>query len=348
MASIQTIADSLGLSKATVCHALKNTGRMSPSTRKRVLQAAKRAGYTVSTELSLSAKRLSKKTEKAEPRRRGFVANLVFYRNTRENVLSAPFYRTLSGRIHDGFREKGYTLMDSYPQDADEFIRILATNSSDGTILISRIENLEQSLVPYLENYAMSRPLIFLGDYPSRCPSRFHAVVADNITIGRAAAEYFIGKGFRDIVFIDPRTGMPVMEERYQGYRIAMDQAGLRCSRLFFDFRKFREDAGYLLDLGSLAAPAAPVAFVCANDLTALDFHKYLLGKGVYKPALHHFSGVDGTPELEADDVRDITLKLDFQGMVRAASHLFEDILSGAVTHAQRVLIGSELMERKP
>ena len=347
MASIQTIAESLGLSKATVSHALRNTGRMSDSTRKKVLQAAKRAGYFVNNELSLSAQKLSMSPGKTARPRKEFMANLVFYRNTRENVLNAPYYRTLSGMVHDAFREKGYTLMDCYPQDQDEFIRVLAHNSADGTILLSRIENLEERLVPHLEHYALAHALVFLSNYPSnRGPARFHAVVADNIAIGRTAAEYFIQKDIRTIVFLDPKTGMSVMEDRYQGYRMAMEQAGLPFKRVEFDCQRFRENGRYEPDLGTLASPAAPVAFVCANDLSAIEFHRYLAGKGVYNPALHHFSGVDGTPDMAQGDFRDITIKLDFHSMVKAASRLFEDILSGAVTGPQRILIGFELAQR--
>jgi DNA-binding LacI/PurR family transcriptional regulator len=118
-------------------------------------------------------------------------------------------------------------------------------------------------------------------------------VFADDIQGGEDATRYLIGLGHRNIWFVG-NTRLPWFARCYEGYRRAMDEAGLEPRESSTDSEDDTE-SGYLGTKSLLARDESVTAILAGNDPTAHGVYKALRDRGLSIPDDISVAGCDDT-----------------------------------------------------
>jgi DNA-binding LacI/PurR family transcriptional regulator len=118
-------------------------------------------------------------------------------------------------------------------------------------------------------------------------------VFADDIQGGEDATRYLIGLGHRHIWFVG-NTRLPWFARCYEGYRRAMDEAGLEPRESSTDSEDDTE-SGYLGTKSLLARDESVTAILAGNDPTAHGVYKALRDRGLSIPDDISVAGCDDT-----------------------------------------------------
>ena len=207
------VAERAGVSQSTVSRALSGSETITEATRRRVELAAEQLGYHVNA--------------RAAGLRRGetgTIAIVVIGREGQGPAAINPFYYSLLGSTCAAAAERGYEALVSFQARPDEFFgHYVARRQADGVVVIGTATN--EAAWDYFRTCAeQSKGMAFWG-------SPFDDSVwvrSDNREAGRLAVERLARSGSERIVFVgDTASSQRQFRERYEGYRDAMEQAGL-------------------------------------------------------------------------------------------------------------------------
>jgi LacI family transcriptional regulator len=335
------VARAAGVSQATVSLALNSArgSRVSDTTRKRILRAARELGYRTNA----TAKAL----------REGAVGIVGFIG---DQVASSPF----AGAIIEGAQQRAWE---------DGLLLMVVNTSGDAGLEEAAAEQMLTHQVQRFVYASMyNRPIEVpeaLGDRDvvvlnAVNPSGRHSSVSpDEVSGGRAATEHLLARGHRRVAMIDIQTldsGLPAAVGRHEGYQAAMKDAGLVVDPAIVRFGGGGPQDGYeharaLFAGRDLADPATPTAVFCANDRTAWGAYQALAELGLRVPDDVSIVGFDNQEEL-APFLRPGLTTMDLP--LREMGHLAVDILlDGAVQGAavsapaaEARLVPCELVER--
>lgn len=207
------VAERAGVSQSTVSRALAGSETITPATRRRVELAAEELGYHVNM--------------RAAGLRRGetgTIAIVVIGREGQGPAAINPFYYSLLGSTCAAAAERGYEALVSFQAKPEElFGHYVACRQADGVVVIGTATN--HAAWDYFRKCAEdTEGIAFWG-------SPFDDSVwvrSDNRDGGRIAVERLVASGARQIVFVgDTASSQRQFRERYDGYRSAMEAAGL-------------------------------------------------------------------------------------------------------------------------
>lgn len=302
--TIKDIASRLGIHHTTVSRALQGSGKVSEATRQRIVDEARRLGYT---------------------------PNLLaqHFRSGRSKVISLiipdfkhHFFCRVISALTTRAREKGYMIMifqsnDDPEQERDIIdslvsLRVAAVAASVGLRTVSA--------APFYRLTDEGIPLVFFDRAPQDTPCS--TVTLDNYGALRAVVGELAGRGRRRIAYLTYAGHTRIFKERERGYRDALAEAGLAYGRCIAARQLFRADgyaAASLLYADSSAEK--PDAIVCINDETAIGVLNYLKEKGIQVPEEVAVVGTDDNP---MGDVCTPALTTLSQSIDRLADTLFE------------------------
>lgn len=323
------IARDLNVSVVTVSKVLRNQGRISQATRKRVLLHAKNLNY----QMNWVARSLVT--------RRTFTVALLL------PEIAHPFFAEVARAIARTVRPQGYHLViSSFEEDpeleASEADSLLA-RQVDGLIIASSqsaqcadmFDRMRERGVPYV---LIDRPIPGV----SAC-----FVGVDNRAIGRLATQHLVAKGCTRIAHLrGPQVG--IAEARLEGYRSALKQH--RLTR-FVDYvvnGGHGDQTGYDGMRLLLALKPAPDGVFCYNDPVAIGAMKAILQSGLKVP--QDIAVVGAGNVLHSDFLAIPLTTIDqaaFRIGVLAAELLLERILSKRSLRPKKVLIPPRLVERE-
>src|SRR2546422_5839699 len=225
-ATMMDIARDLNVSVVTVSKVLRNQGRISDSTRKRVLRRAKQLNY----QMNWVARSLVT--------RRTFTIGLLL------PDFTHPFFAEIAKAVASTVRPHGYHVLVSYFEEnpaleVSEADSLLA-RQVDGLIIasvqpINRVELFERIRTRKVPFILIDRPIEGVN-------ASF--VGADNRSIGRLATEYLIEQGCRCVAHLrGPDIG--IAAERLQGYHLALEKRGLPIQPRYVVTGGYTDDSGY-------------------------------------------------------------------------------------------------------
>jgi LacI family transcriptional regulator len=84
------------------------------------------------------------------------------------------------------------------------------------------------------------------------------------------AVEYLINKGYRKIAFVGGLADISSNQERFQGYKEALETAGLELHQDYIVGGDFKREGGHQATKGLLQLEPPPDAIFAANDRLAL------------------------------------------------------------------------------
>ena len=206
--------------------------------------------------------------------------------------LYGEFFSELIRGIDLAARARGlHLLVSSSHGDASEAASALRAMQGrvDGLLILS----------PHVDaaflraNLADTTPAVLLNS--SVQPGACAVLNADNFGGARALVRHLLAIGYRDIALISGPDANFDAQQREQGYRAAMDEAG-GAAALFVVRGDFTEHSGYRAGKELLARAKLPDAVFAANDMMALGCLRAFADAGKSVPRDVAVAGFDDIP----------------------------------------------------
>lgn len=283
--TMQDIADACGLSRNTVSKVFNGRGAVPPATRALILQKAGTLGYGLPAE------------EKPAAFQQGGGSIALLTNNMPVDYHFGTYFVTT---FSDQICRAGYTLK-MFEISADELQKkqLPPHFIPDQTTGIVAIELFDAD---YLEMIcSLGLPTVVI-DSPAHSLIHFYPcdfVSMENVASVSAVMKRLIALGARRIGFVGDKEHCGSFYERWFGYRMALEQAGLKMDVslciLAPDASPYNDPDWLIAQMNRM--PVLPDAFVCANDYLAIHLMTALKRKGVSIPEQIMVTGFDGTSQ---------------------------------------------------
>ena len=274
---IKDIAAMAGVSIATVSHAFRNPGRVSDATRKKVLAAAKAAGYSPN---NLAA---SMRTSRS--------GNIVTIIPDVTDNHNSEIIRAIEKVAHS--RDYSVLLGDTQGSEKRErqFAAMVSSSQADGIILMS-----------HRFPFDMGRGGLSLEELPpivSGCEftgqEEIPCVAIDDLQAAMDATRHLVDYGHQDIAVITGDINSTSSRDRLEGFRSAMSQAGLQPNEDLIVYSDYSLQGGESAVESLLIQRNRPTAIFCFSDEIALGC--------MYALRRQHFKIPDDISVIGFDDI---------------------------------------------
>lgn len=239
------VAKLAGVSQATVSRAFNPGSKMSPDTRKKVLEAAEALKYAPD---AIARSLISNSTN--------IVAVIM------QNAMN-PFYAKALTKLSIQLRSFGKQILYFYLDDIDnlhELINQVLQYRVDGIIITS--VSLTSNLADICFDFGV--PVVLFNRHTSS--PQVQAVCCDNVQAGRDCADYFFMKGYRRFAFIGGYDKASTSHGRKTGFLTRLKERGIQDVQTYhseFAYAEGQEAFRQLMqDMDTL-----PEAIFCASDL---------------------------------------------------------------------------------
>jgi LacI family transcriptional regulator, xylobiose transport system transcriptional regulator len=270
--TIAHIADAAGVSVPTVSKVVNGREDVSPATRARVERLLEEHGY-----------------RRPSPGTRAHLLDVVF------NELESPWAMEIIKGVEEVARENGLGVVLSAQEGPGAlgrtWIEGVAARRSAGLILV--VSELTSQQIARLA--ARSIPFVVVdpaGEPAEGVPS----VGATNWNGGLTATRHLLELGHTRIGMIGGPSGMLCSRARVDGYRAALETAGLAVDPDLIRWGTFHVEAGYEHGQALLQQPDPPTAIFAGSDLQAFGVYEAARVLGVDVPGQLSVVGFDDLP----------------------------------------------------
>jgi len=261
--TLEMVAERAGVSPSTVSRILNGTAVVSDDKRAAVDQAIAKLGFV------------------PNPVARGLAGGRTLSIGVVSQAIDSPFYGAALRGIEVELDAVGYSpLFMSGNWHADEEARcidVLRSRRVDGLIVLTG--RLSDSA---LRSLARQLPVVVTGR--SLKAGNLLSMDFDNREGARQATQHLIDLGHRRIAFISGDTEHPDAIDRMQGYRSAIEAAGLRFDTALVAPGNFSEHSGLLAVERLLDSRTRFSAIFAANDQMAFGASLGLYRRGLRVP----------------------------------------------------------------
>lgn len=278
MVGIDDVAREAGVSTATVSRALSGKDNVSAPTRERVLEAASRLGYVVSSSAS----------SLASGRTRNIGVVLPY--------LDRWFFSTLLSGIVSEVTRRGYDItlynVTPDPERRHSIFQTLVRRQRVDAIIAISLELSDDEAAALL---SLGMPVIAIGGPMALLPS----MSVDDEALTRLATEHLLALGHRDIGHIGAASEFDIdfhiPSSRRNGFESALRAAGITPRADLFEPGNFTIEGGFRAAKQLLGKPgAAPTAIVAASDEMAFGAMLAARDLGYRVPEDLSIVGIDG------------------------------------------------------
>ena len=268
MTRLKDIAQRGGLAIMTVSKALRDKPDVSAATKTRVKLLAQQMGYVPDS----TAQGLRMRTTR--------LFGLVI------SSMTNPIYSRVVLAIEERAYELGYDVLLAHtlniPEREEACLRRLLWRRVDG-LFIAPVYRMAAEAPIYQELVARHIPTVLLGHAAPFC-NQFVNIETDDLLASYAVAQHLLKLGHKRIAFFAGPLATPWAQERFEGYRRALREAGMDVDdRLVFQAGRTIEDgAKAALQMINEASDATAVQAV--NDVVAVGCAETLLSHGLKIP----------------------------------------------------------------
>jgi DNA-binding LacI/PurR family transcriptional regulator len=252
----------------TVSKALRDEPDVSVATKARLKLLAQQMGYVPDS----TAQGLRTRTTK--------LFGLVI------SSMTDPIYARVMLAIEERAHEVGYDLLFVHTLNNAEreeaCIRRLLSRRVDG-LFVCPVYRIDPEAHIYRELQSCGTPTILLGPAAKFC-SQFASMHVDDLIASYTATQHLLKLGHKRIAFLAGPLAAPWSQERFEGYRRALREAGMDVDdRLVFQAGNSVED-GAKAALQMLNESCTATAVQAVNDLVAIGCADTLLNQGIRIP----------------------------------------------------------------
>lgn len=260
--------------------------------------------------------------------------------------LANPIFSRIILAIQERAYDLGYDVILAYtlnlPEREEACIRRFLSRRVDG-LFISPVYRIGSEARIYQELLARKVPTVILGHTAPFCAS-FVNVETDDLHAGYNVSQHLIQLGHKRIAFLAGPPSNPWSQERFEGYRRALREAGRDVEdRLVFHAGRTMEDgaqaAHQMIHEGCEAT-----AIQAVNDLVAAGFAEVLLKQGVKIPQDISITGFGNTMLSEYFQVPLTTVSQPKHRLGSAGVDSMVQLLRGGRPEAKR--LAAELIIR--
>jgi LacI family transcriptional regulator, repressor for deo operon, udp, cdd, tsx, nupC, and nupG len=327
--NIKDIARLAGVSVATVSRALAKPHVVKPATIEKVKQTIAALDYSPNAVASSLRRRRSDNIIVVVPN------------------IHNPFFSGIVQGIENIAHDNGFKILLGETQDnqerLDRYTAMISSKGADGLILLG-------SLLPSVVREALDQgtespvPLVLACE-------RFAGLISptveiDNIAASRLATEHLVGLGHKRIATIAGPDGNSLSIDRLQGYKLALDNAGIGFDRTLVVEGDFSIQSGYEATQTLLALDPRPTAIFCANDEMAIGAQKAIRDQGLKIPGDIAIVGFDDIRFAQYAEPPLTTIAQPTVAIGETAMQLMLRVLNGMVSPGERVVLDHALITR--
>lgn len=265
---IKDIANHLGIAPSTVSKVLNNYPHVSAEMRQTVIAAAQSLGYVPSAAARNLRRQKSNKI--------GFLYGYA------GGSMSTEAAKVMTGAVNAA-EQIGYNVT-IYSLNADELewqmMQLCRSGEVDGILLFGTPSE-NKPLLPLLQ--AEKTPFVLIGHQAEDKTISF--IRTDEMASTYTMTHHLLGQGHRQIAYATHADGNATNRERFSGYKIALEEAGIAIDLKLVVPTSVSEDSGYLAMHSLLDLENRPTAIFANHDLVAVGCLRAAIERGLSVPA---------------------------------------------------------------
>ncbi len=321
--TIAAIAAEVGVSVPTVSKVLNGRKDVSPATRARVEEAIERHQYRRRRRRTTGPRFIDLAFHELD------TAWAVEIIKGVEEVAAAERVAVVLSDLGGEYRPRQEWLDD-----------VIARRPLGVILVLSDLDPVQRRLLE-----ARNLPFV-LVDTAGELPSGIPAVGSANWNGGLAATRHLIGLGHRRIAVIAGPQHVLCSRARIDGFRSAMEEAGLPVDPSFVRYGDFFLHGGYHHGGELLDRPDRPTAIFAGSDIQALGVLRAARERGLHVPEDLSVVGYDDLPVSEWMWPPLTTVRQPLLEMATTAARMLLELASGRRPATMRIDLATELVVR--
>ena len=314
---MKDVAERAGVSAMTVSLALGDSPRITPETRRRVLEVARELQYSPNA--------------RGRALRSGFTNVIGLYAGFGSVNVRLPFYTEIVSGLQEGCEQVKKDLLLHgifHGGNANDIFMELADGRIDGLIA-----NMPQDS-PLAARLAESGfPVVAIADSLCDIPS----VLVDDAEGSRLLAHHLRGLGHRRIAYLNSQARPLSAVLRREAFMQAADKLGLSVTESCYQSGQ-KVDNPFILDFIKHAPADRPTATVCWNDQTAYEILADCRRHALRVPEDVAVTGFDGTSVAYENRIALTTIRAPWAEAARTAVLYLDRLLKGETVPETTVL----------
>ncbi len=328
MADIRDVAKLAGVAPITVSRCINNSGYCSEETRARIEAAITKLGFVPNR---LASGLRSKRTNT--------LALVV-------TDITNPFFTTIARGVEDKASEAGYTVIycntDESVSKEKMYLQMLSERRVDGVLLVPAQSGFDS--VAFIKKQEI--PIVILD----RRISDLHTDIVRCDSEGGAyeLTRLLISLGHREIGIINGPRGVSTSEDRLNGFRKALSEAGIEKNTKWEYYGEFTQSSGYELTTKIMAKSQKPTALFATNNFITYGALKALQELKIRVPEEVALVGFDDLPaNLITFPFLTVAAQPAYEMGKRAIEILLNNLESGGADDYQEVVLPAEIIIRQ-
>jgi LacI family transcriptional regulator len=324
--TITAIAKAAGVSVPTVSRVLNGRSDVSPQTRQRVEELLREHGY--------------RRQATARRRATARLIDLVF------NDLDSPWAVEIIRGVEDVAHAAGVgTVVSAIHRRSTptrQWLQNVRERATDGVILV--LTDLTQPV--HAELRQLGVPVVVV-DPVGASDLDVPTIGASNWAGGMRATEHLLSLGHRRIGFIEGPPRLLCSRARLDGYRAALDGAGVGYDRQLVRAGDFYHESGFAGGAALIDRADPPTAIFASSDQMALGVYEAVRRRGLRVPDDISVVGFDDLPEVRWSSPPLTTVRQPLSEMGTLAARTVLRLAEGEAIESPGIELATELVVRE-
>lgn len=321
--TIQDVAKTAGVSVSTVSRVLNGKVDVSSETQERVRSVIDDLGYTT----NLAARSM-----------RSFKKNLV---GLIMPDIAYPFAVEVMRGVNQAIAESEFDLLVYTTGDVrksgrasheQKYVSLLNNSITDGVIIVA----------PVTGEFSTDAPIVSID--PLMSNPNYSSVHATNYQGATDAMDYLLGLGHRCIGFISGRSELESSNRRLNGYRDALEKAGIPVDEKLIASGDYTTETGVKSAHELLSLDDPPTAIFASNDQTAMGVYQVAQELGLRIPEDLSVVGFDNIMESKYMKLTTVDQFIYEMGFV--ATQMLIKLINGEELDSQTYKMHTQLVIR--
>ncbi|WP_025026396.1 LacI family DNA-binding transcriptional regulator [Caldalkalibacillus mannanilyticus] len=330
--TMRDVAEYAGVSKATVSYVLNDVKKVSEETKEKVLQAIKELNYSPDfTAISLSKKRSMLI---------GIILPLI-----NESLISVmkenTYYNEMLSGIELVARQNNFDILISGIGKIEEYRNWVQKRNLDGLLFLGLFP---ESLYTEMKNIDV--PTVLIDTYEEYTDIYPNVNIKDELG-GYLAVQHLIQLGHRHIAFVGTNNESPVDKRRFEGYRRALQEAGISLNdQLIFEVKDHSFENGFKIGEKILKSQEKITAIFSISDILAIGMISSLHQHQKRVPEDYSIVGFDdiSASQYIVPSLTTVKQNIVYKGQV--ATDLLIDIIEKRIVKPKKMELDVELVVR--